>query len=98
MEVVAGAWGTVVPGGGTGNDCGDPGLGGCCAAGCSDCEAAAGAGKVSADAFRFFFKGFPQWTQNLLVSGFFVPHSPQNIKSSLFCLSCTDMNIVFPCR
>jgi hypothetical protein len=34
-----------------------------------------------------------------LASGFFVPHSPQNIKITLFlCLSCTDMNIVFSYR
>jgi hypothetical protein len=33
-----------------------------------------------------FFKGFPQLIQNLLVSGFFVPHSPQNIKILSFLL------------
>jgi hypothetical protein len=81
---VAGSCGTVVPGGGTGYDCWEKGFIGCCAAGCSGTRAAAAAGKVAADAFRFFFNGLPQFIQKRLVSGFFVPHSPQNIKISLF--------------
>jgi hypothetical protein len=52
-----------------------PGDGGTCRGDAG--ELAAGAGTASGCSC-FFFSGFPQFLQNWFVSGFFVPHSPQN--------------------
>jgi hypothetical protein len=86
VVVVAGACGTAIPGGGTGYDCRETGLVGCCAACGAGTGAAAGSRGATGDAFRFFFNGLPQLIQNWLVSGFCVPHSPQNIQSLSFLL------------
>lgn len=54
-------------------------------AGCGAMGVTGTGGGEGCAASMFFLKGFPQFLQNLLVSGFWVPHSPQNILS-LYCL------------